>query len=46
MSATRAFAAGANALLVFSEDERIGKVRIHAQYGIVRRMGERADIAK
>lgn len=43
MSPTRGFATGANALLAFSGDETTGRVRLRAQYGILRWEGERTD---
>jgi CubicO group peptidase (beta-lactamase class C family) len=46
MSPTRGFATEANALLVFTEDEESGKVRIRAQYGILRWTGERTEPAR
>ena len=46
MAEGRVFAPGVNALLAFTEDEKTGKVRIRAQYGVLRWMGERDDAAK
>lgn len=46
MSTTRGFATEANALLVFTENEESGKIRIRAQYGILRWTGERARPAR
>jgi len=46
MSRTRGFAAEANALLVFTEEKSTGKVRIRAQYGILRWTGERIEASR
>jgi CubicO group peptidase (beta-lactamase class C family) len=46
LSSTRAFAPGINALLAFTEDEKTGKFRVRAQYGILRWDGERDNETK
>lgn len=46
MAEGRIYAPGVNALLAFTEDEATGKVRIRAQYGVLRWLGERDDAAK
>ncbi len=46
MAEGRVFAPGVNALLTFTMDEQTGTVRIRAQYGVLRWLGERDDEAK